>query len=166
MGRISRRREVVVDPTALHVLQRDAEFRERIHANGARVAGILQKAIDERAGSAAEKKALVERLAAAINVSASKIRELLAGDVDLMPVAWVRQIASVLDLPEHVLSFAVSDDASEFIRGLDAGPTAVEMLVRNAAASVVTNCQCQQSAADDPDVVLATVLSAAAAAVR
>jgi hypothetical protein len=155
-----------VDPIATLVLQRDAEFRARSIQNGARLAGILEKAIDERTATASEKKAMVERLAAAINIPATKIREVLAGSVDLMPVTWIKQFASVLDLPEHVLSFAVSDDAGDFIRSLEPGRSEVEALVSNAVQSVITNCQCQQRADDDGAALLETVLSAAAAAVR
>jgi hypothetical protein len=155
-----------VDPIATYVLQRDAEFRARSIQNGARLAGILQKAIDERTGNATEKSALVNRLAVACGIPVPKVKELLAGAIDLMPMTWVRGLASVLDLPEHVLSFAVSDDAGDFIRSLEPGRSEVEALVSNAVQSVITNCECQQRADDDGAALLETVLSAAAAAVR
>jgi hypothetical protein len=135
--------------------------------NGRRLGGVLSRVLGERTSTPAERAELIDRLATAAGIPSTKVQEILDGAVDLPPNPWLRAFSAVLDVPEYVLGSATDRDVSDFLQSLEPKPADVEMLVANAARSVITNCQCQQQpAAEEADTTLAAVLDAAAAAVR
>jgi hypothetical protein len=90
-----------------------------VKLNGVRLGGLLNKIVEERTSTPAERGELLQLLADAADISETKVQQILDGKVDLPPIHWVRKFSALLDVPEYILSFAASDDASDFIRSLE-----------------------------------------------